>query len=884
MKFFYHIFIVTILFTTLFSDTKIDKEINEYEKVSLQLQWKFQFQFAGFIMAKEKGFYKDIGLDVNIKEWKQNINMADIVLDQTSTYSIARPTLLIDIANGKDILLLATIFQSSPLALVTTKESGITSIKDFKHKRMMATQDMHTDASLISMIFSQGVDIKDIVIQNPSFNVKDLIDKKTDLIASYISNEPFLLKQLGAEPIIFSPKDFGFNYYNDLLITSQEHFNQNPKQVQNFTNASLKGWEYAFDNIDETIQVILKKYNTQNKTKQALKYEANELKKLAYFETNKIGKLEKHKLEKIYSVYKLLGLVKKDISFEKLILNQMYLNLNLTRQEQEYLYNNKIIRMCNNPNWEPIEFKKDGSMYGIAIDTLNIIEKKLNIKFESIETKNWTQSQKFLKDKKCDILPSATKTIKTQKYANFTKPYLNLPLSTFTTKDKHIVSALDNDLNNARYTGMVYNLSIAIQKDNPTLLNILNKTLNSISKDTSKQIIRKWIVPSSKETIIDYKLITDIFVILCFIIIFFIYKHYMLKKSVKESKELINATIEAIIIHKDGLCIDVNQSALDMFGFDSKEDFNGNNILQQVSPKSLALVKEQMYIDNTKLYEATLIRKDKSEFYGLVQGKFIQNKTLRLASIIDITLLKEQEQLIAEQSKMVQMGEMIGNIAHQWRQPLSVISIATSAMQMEKEMEILNDKKFKKYTDSIIKNTEFLSNTIDIFREYIKEKKEFKNVILQDRLSSAINVVEASLQNNHIEFINNINQCKPIKINLIVGELSQVIINIINNAKDILIEKNNEKDEIDHMFIKMTLTKTNNKAIITIQDNGGGIPDEIMPKIFDPYFTTKHQSIGTGLGLHMSKEIIEKHLKGKLYAKNNKDGAIFFIELPIQNK
>jgi len=431
---------------------------------------------------------------------------------------------------------------------------------------------------------------------------------------------------------------------------------------------------------------------------------------------------------------------------------------------------------------------------------------------------------------------------------------------------------------------MVYNLSIAIQKDNPTLLNILNKTLNSISKDTSKQIIRKWIVPSSKETIIDYKLITDIFVILCFIIIFFIYKHYMLKKSVKESKELINATIEAIIIHKDGLCIDVNQSALDMFGFDSKEDFNGNNILQQVSPKSLALVKEQMYIDNTKLYEATLIRKDKSEFYGLVQGKFIQNKTLRLASIIDITLLKEQEQLIAEQSKMVQMGEMIGNIAHQWRQPLSVISIATSAMQMEKEMEILNDKKFKKYTDSIIKNTEFLSNTIDIFREYIKEKKEFKNVILQDRLSSAINVVEASLQNNHIEFINNINQCKPIKINLIVGELSQVIINIINNAKDILIEKNNEKDEIDHMFIKMTLTKTDNEAIITIQDNGGGIPDEIMPKIFDPYFTTKHQSIGTGLGLHMSKEIIEKHLKGKLYAKNNKDGAIFFIELPIQNK
>ncbi|MCK5111686.1 MAG: cache domain-containing protein, partial [Arcobacteraceae bacterium] len=199
-----------------------------------------------------------------------------------------------------------------------------------------------------------------------------------------------------------------------------------------------------------------------------------------------------------------------------------------------------------------------------------------------------------------------------------------------------------------------------------------------------------------------------------------------------------------------------------------------------------------------------------------------------------------QEKLILEQSKNAQMGAMIGNIAHQWRQPLSVISTAASGILISKEFNALTDEKENEMLKGIVNSTEFLSNTIDTFRDYIKEKKEFKEVILQDRINGAINIIEASMKNGHIELINNINDIEPIKITMVVGELSQVIINIINNAKDVLVENN-----IDNKIIKINLIKKEHLIIITIEDNGGGISEDVLPKIFEPYFTTKHQSQGT---------------------------------------
>jgi C4-dicarboxylate-specific signal transduction histidine kinase len=177
--------------------------------------------------------------------------------------------------------------------------------------------------------------------------------------------------------------------------------------------------------------------------------------------------------------------------------------------------------------------------------------------------------------------------------------------------------------------------------------------------------------------------------------------------------------------------------------------------------------------------------------------------------------------------------------------------------------------------DLIVNKTNFLSETINTFRNFLKSDKSYKNLILENEIQDALNVVSSTLQNNNIDLQNMIPNGQSTEIEMVSGELPQVMVNIVNNAKDVLLEKN-----VLNPWIKLDLSKNENgKHIITIEDNGGGIPDSVMPKIFDPYFTTKHQSQGTGLGLHMSYKIITDSLHGKLYVKNTDNGAKFYIEL-----
>ena len=243
----------------------------------------------------------------------------------------------------------------------------------------------------------------------------------------------------------------------------------------------------------------------------------------------------------------------------------------------------------------------------------------------------------------------------------------------------------------------------------------------------------------------------------------------------------------------------------------------------------------------------------------------------------EVQINREKEEQLFNQSKRAQLGDMIENIAHQWRQPLSAISTSVSGIQVQKELGILTDDSLDKSIDIVLKTTNHLSETIESFRDFLSQKKEYSDFIVQDEIDKNLNILNATLKNNNIEIIKEYTKT-PLMINSIAGEISQVILNIIDNAKDILLEKNISNKQI----IIAILKQNNNYVQITIEDNAGGIEKDIITKIFDPYFTTKHQSQGTGLGLHMSYKIITESLKGKLYVENTQKGAKFFIELPLQ--
>jgi len=260
------------------------------------------------------------------------------------------------------------------------------------------------------------------------------------------------------------------------------------------------------------------------------------------------------------------------------------------------------------------------------------------------------------------------------------------------------------------------------------------------------------------------------------------------------------------------------------------------------------------------------------------KNKELEELTLNLRNEIEVVAKQnvQKEKRIFEQLKMSQMGELIGNIAHQWRQPLTVISTAASGIKVKKELGMLTDIDLINYADSIVNNSLYLSNTIDEFRDYLDDSHKQKEVIIQERLKMAIKLVESSFSLLNIKIIEGYIEKEPVHFKLVLGELLQVLISIINNAKDAL-----TINEVEDRWIKYELHKKDFVIQITIEDSAGGIPEEILDKIFNPYFTTKHQYQGTGVGLYSAYDIVVNRLNGKLYANNTQNGAKFFIELPL---
>ena len=240
------------------------------------------------------------------------------------------------------------------------------------------------------------------------------------------------------------------------------------------------------------------------------------------------------------------------------------------------------------------------------------------------------------------------------------------------------------------------------------------------------------------------------------------------------------------------------------------------------------------------------------------------------------------ENLLSEQTKLAAMGEMLGNIAHQWRQPLNIISITASSTKLKKEIDLLTDKMLIDALKLISETTEHLSNTIDVFKDFLKEDKEKSLFNLTQNINNNISLIETILNENQIKL--DLNLDDDIYIYNFANEFSQALINIIHNANDALSFKIDDKDS---RIIKITTRQLQESVVIEIFDNAGGIDTKIMNKIFEPYFTTKHKFQGTGLGLYMTHKIIQESMKGDISVENhefvyeNKKyiGALFRITL-----
>ena len=249
------------------------------------------------------------------------------------------------------------------------------------------------------------------------------------------------------------------------------------------------------------------------------------------------------------------------------------------------------------------------------------------------------------------------------------------------------------------------------------------------------------------------------------------------------------------------------------------------------------------------------------------------NKTLEKKLQKEIALREEKEEMLLRQTRHAAMGEMISMIAHQWRQPLTALGLAIDSLQIGIELESLEESELKEQLGLMHIQVQYLSQTIDDFRNFFHKNKSKETLLINECVTNALTIIQAIIAKNGINIKEEYKD--TVKVSIYKSEFTQVVLNLLKNAQDTLLER-----EIKNPSITIRTYETQSGVVLKVIDNGGGISPSIAKKIFEPYFTTKKEQNGTGLGLYMSKMIVEDHLQGKINATNTEDGTCFSIELP----
>jgi two-component system CheB/CheR fusion protein len=352
------------------------------------------------------------------------------------------------------------------------------------------------------------------------------------------------------------------------------------------------------------------------------------------------------------------------------------------------------------------------------------------------------------------------------------------------------------------------------------------------------------------------------------------------------------ANLGICLTDTQGRFVAVNPAYCKIYGYEEKE-LIGNSFTMVVPPehhKELKALHDEFLLLRIEELgtEWEVVRKDGKRIQIYASAGILENIVggpYKITTISDITemiqarkMQQEQEALLIQQSKLAAMGEMLGHIAHQWRQPLNVINCTTLDIRLKKDMQVLSDEALDKSLFSIETLTDQMSETINDFMSFYKPDKEKRLFSLYESIANASKIIAAQLGSYKITLLIHVDEA--IVIYGCAGEFQQVILNLLTNAKDAFISQ-----EATQRKIIISAKAEDEQVIIHFEDNAGGIDEAILPKIFEPYFTTKVHSGGTGIGLYMSSMIIKQTFKGTLEVNNicNESkilGARFTIVLP----
>ncbi|ADR34280.1 diguanylate cyclase with extracellular sensor [Sulfuricurvum kujiense DSM 16994] len=414
------------------------------EKVSIQFDWKYQFEYAGYIAAKEKGFYKEAGLDVELREYGEGTDVVQDVLNSKATYGIYNSSVVVENGRIQPIVLMATYLQHSPLVFVTQK--GIKNPADLIGKTIMATNNELNHSSLSLLMTHFDVTTSKSRFVDQTFNIAPFVRHEVDAMSAYRSNQLFELDRLKIPYDIIDPMEYGFVVNAGNLFTSRQEAVEHSLRGQKFIYATNRGWQYAIDHPDEIITILKRKYKVK-KSNEALAYEAKVIKKLMMTDLYKIGETNSEFTQRLYKQVLHAGMIREDQKLGQFLFQDVVASaknrFQLTQNEKNHLQEKKKITMCVDPEWYPLEAVQNGQHIGIASDIMKSFESKIGIPIELVKTGTWTESLIKAQNRQCDILSLASKTPDREHYLDFTATYLTLPYVLVTTMEKPFVENID---------------------------------------------------------------------------------------------------------------------------------------------------------------------------------------------------------------------------------------------------------------------------------------------------------------------------------------------------------------------------------------------------------------------------------------------------------
>ncbi len=542
----------------------------------------------------------------------------------------------------------------------------------------------------------------------------------------------------------------------------------------------------------------------------------------------------------------------KNIDKEEIfLLKEKWLNLPIKRRvyltnEEKSFLKHHIVSISLTTTWLPINSEnKEGNIVGIGVDYWKLIAKKAHIRYRFEKAKNFTEVLRCIKEKKCDINIATSKTLDKEQYAIFSKSYEKFPIAIATKRrDRFIINGVE--LEGKR---------VAVGKSYSTyfLLKSVYPKINFVFADNVKQALEmvekdKAFAAVDIEPVLHHQIIDNNFndIVISGVTGVDFNLQIMARDDYHTLISIINKAI-SIITNEERINIYKKWMGL------HKRDSVDYKLLWEVTIVFLIIIFIIIiaYIKQRKLH-----------------NKIKQlNHTLEERIKIAVEKNKRDQLVILQQSRLAQMGEIISMIAHQWRQPLNSLMWLNATFVSKCRSNAVSKSDIDIYEMRSKKLIKQMSNTIDDFRNFFKPEKKRVCFSVNSSIQKSVDIVKSILKHHKIELIMDI-RYDPMVCGY-PNEFSQAIINILNNSKDALLECKFSS----YKEIKIELLKKDDKIHLSFYDNGCGIKEEILDRIFDSYFSTKENKNGTGLGLYITKTIVEKHMNGTIRASNWEYGA-----------